>query len=277
MVATILNRTDAKSHAGLVKEVAAAPAARDQLVYDIEAHPYNSDIVYIVQNQKVYRSGDRGQKWDDISGSLPSVNMYDIAFYSRNSTEALYVASNLGVFFMDENMDDWVHFSDGLPAAIWASEIEIFYHADNLALDKIKASSYGRGLWDSSPYYYEPTANFFASDTILPLDCSIDFYDMSSGYPHTWSWTFEGGTPSTSSDQNPTDIQYSEEGVFEVSLTVSNPSGTDTKTITAYITVDEAMMPQADFVAGDTVSFQDGLDKTIITKRPATLWWWCDC
>ncbi|MBW1786113.1 MAG: phosphate acetyltransferase [Deltaproteobacteria bacterium] len=36
MVATILNRTDAKSHAGLVKEVAAATAARDQLVYDIK-------------------------------------------------------------------------------------------------------------------------------------------------------------------------------------------------------------------------------------------------
>ncbi len=38
------------------------------------------------------------------------------------------------------------------------------------------------------------------------------------------------------------DIIYYEEGVFEVSLTVTNSEGTDTKTIAGYITVNDTLV-----------------------------------
>ncbi len=222
-------------------------------VMDIEAHPLNPDVVYIVQNMKVFKSVDRGLNWEDISGSLPAVVMNDIAYYDRANIEGLYVASNTGVFFRDENMDDWVDFSDGLPAAILASEVEIFHHTEDPSQDRIRISSYGRGLWGSVPYYYQPSAAFESSETMIPTGCAVDFYDRSTGYPQTWSWTFEGASPSSSTKANPTDIVYNQPGIFEVTLTVSNADGIDSIIITGYITVDDNMLPIVDFTAEDTM------------------------
>ena len=65
---------------------------------------------------------------------------------------------------------------------------------------------------------------------------SVGFTDVSTGSPVSWDWTFEGGTPETSDEQNPT-IVYNSEGTYDVSLEVSD--GTETVSITAenYITV----------------------------------------
>jgi len=43
-----------------------------------------------------------------------------------------------------------------------------------------------------------------------------------------------------------------------VSLTVTNSEGTDTKTITGYITVDNNMLPIVDFTTQDTVQCTNG-------------------
>ncbi len=226
---------------------------------DIEAHPWNPEIVFITQNWKVYRSEDKGVSWTDITGNLPNVSMNDIAYYDRNGIEGLYVGTNIGVFFKDEYMDEWAMFSEGLPAAIDVSEIEIYLHPDDPSQDMIRASSYGRGLWESSPYYYDLNADFYTSDTLIPTGCSLDFYDTSIGYPHNWQWTFEGGSPATSTEQNPVNIQYPEEGVFEVSLTVTNPSGSDTKTISGYIKVEEGLLPIVEFNSSQTAFCAPGI------------------
>ncbi|MCD4788642.1 MAG: PKD domain-containing protein, partial [Bacteroidales bacterium] len=79
--------------------------------------------------------------------------------------------------------------------------------------------------------------DFIASATAVPSGASVDFTDMTFGNPISWEWTFEGGTPSSSTEQNPTGIVYSLTGSYSVSLTVSD--GTNTQTITKpdYITV----------------------------------------
>ncbi|MGC9336786.1 MAG: C10 family peptidase, partial [Candidatus Cloacimonadia bacterium] len=72
-----------------------------------------------------------------------------------------------------------------------------------------------------------PLADFSASaTTILPGE-SIDFYDLSEGIPNSWIWSFDGGTPATSSLQNPTGIMYSSPGTYDVSLSVGNTNGID--------------------------------------------------
>ena len=64
----------------------------------------------------------------------------------------------------------------------------------------------------------------------------IAFADMSSGSPTAWQWSFPGGTPSTSTDQNPR-VFYTRDGVYDVTLTVSNADGSDTKTRTGFVKV----------------------------------------
>jgi len=82
-----------------------------------------------------------------------------------------------------------------------------------------------------------PVADFTANVTSIPVGGSVNFTDLSGGAPASWSWTFTGGTPATSTDQNPTGIQYNTPGTYAVSLTVTNASGSDTETKNAYIFV----------------------------------------
>ena len=73
----------------------------------------------------------------------------------------------------------------------------------------------------------EVIANFSTNTTTIPESGSILFSDESTGDPIEWNWTFEGGTPSTSNEQNP-EVVYDKPGVYSVSLAVSNGSTTNT-------------------------------------------------
>jgi len=83
-----------------------------------------------------------------------------------------------------------------------------------------------------------PVANFTASTTSPSVGGSVTFTDTSTNTPTSWSWTFAGGTPGTSTAQNPT-ITYNSVGTFDVSLTAANAQGSDVETKVGYITVSE--------------------------------------
>jgi PKD repeat protein len=84
-----------------------------------------------------------------------------------------------------------------------------------------------------------PTADFTSDETIITIGAQVQFTDTSTGNPTSWNWTFTGGTPETSNEQNPL-IQYDTAGNYSVSLEAINLLGTNTKTVTDYITVENA-------------------------------------
>jgi PKD repeat protein len=55
----------------------------------------------------------------------------------------------------------------------------------------------------------------------------IAFQDISYNGIDNWEWTFEGGSPATSTDNNPT-VVYETPGEYSVTLTVSNAQGEQT-------------------------------------------------
>ena len=62
----------------------------------------------------------------------------------------------------------------------------------------------------------------FEPDVVtVPAFHDVIFTDESTGSPTSWDWTFEGGTPETSTEQNPV-ITYETIGVFDVTLEVSD-------------------------------------------------------
>lgn len=79
---------------------------------------------------------------------------------------------------------------------------------------------------------------FTASDVLVCEGESVQFFDESVGSVTYREWTFEGGTPSVSSEQNPV-IVYETAGVFNVTLIVSDGNGWDTLTMENYITVED--------------------------------------
>lgn len=81
-----------------------------------------------------------------------------------------------------------------------------------------------------------PVADFNASATTITSGNEITFTDTSINEPTSWQWEFEGGSPSTSTEQNPI-VNYNNFGTYEVTLTATNSAGSDSETKTAYITV----------------------------------------
>ncbi|GEM_PF-6520751 len=81
-----------------------------------------------------------------------------------------------------------------------------------------------------------PTASFTSSSTEIMVEESIQFTSTSTGDIESYSWAFEGGTPSTSTQQNP-EITYSTPGVYDVKLEVSNEAGSNSKMESDYIEV----------------------------------------
>jgi PKD repeat protein len=57
-------------------------------------------------------------------------------------------------------------------------------------------------------------------------ECVV-FSDNSSNEPTSWLWTFQGGTPATSSAQFPGSICYQTPGTYNVTLAVTNAGGND--------------------------------------------------
>ncbi len=78
---------------------------------------------------------------------------------------------------------------------------------------------------------------FSSTDTDICQKFCIDFFDLSANNPTSWLWIFDGGTPSTSVDPNPTNICYNNPGTYDVTLITTNANGSDTFTLSNYITV----------------------------------------
>ena len=97
-------------------------------------------------------------------------------------------------------------------------------------------------------YCQPPVANFSCSDNSICQGGGIIFNDLSFPAATSWQWTFENGTFPVSSDQNPS-ILYNTVGTHDVTLIVSNASGSDTLYIPDYVTIFE---PPIMTVSADT-------------------------
>lgn len=222
------------------------------LPVDLECHPDQPDKVYLSQDHRIWSSGDRGLSWTDISGSLPDVTFSSIVYY-LNSNDGLYVSSDIGVFYRDRSMSDWVLFSGGLPADASINEIEIWYHPTDPDQDVIRAGTYGRGMWESDLFHDLPEADFASTATRVLTGCPVGFTDMSYGVPISWEWTFQGAAVTTSTESNPDGIVYNVPGTYLVKLVITNEAGEDSVTYTDFITVSDDALPQVSFTADDTV------------------------
>ena len=82
-----------------------------------------------------------------------------------------------------------------------------------------------------------PLAAGFSSDVTSTCEAGeVQFYDESVGNPSAWEWTFEGGDPATSNEQDPL-VTYNTPGVYDVTLTVSKGSEDSTMMQEEYMTV----------------------------------------
>jgi PKD repeat protein/photosystem II stability/assembly factor-like uncharacterized protein len=217
--------------------------------YDIECHPSSQNIVYIILANHIYKSTDKGIHWISINGSLPDVAK-NCLVCEPGSADGIYAGTDIGIFYRNNTMGDWIFFSHGFPPAAEVTELEIYYDTANLSNNRLRASTYGRGLWESDLYSSQnnpPVADFTADNNIQYPGVAVQFTDLSQFYPDNWLWNvypstynFMDGT--TANSQNPV-ISFYEFANYTISLTVTNSYGTDTKIAENYISIINGINP----------------------------------
>jgi PKD repeat protein len=107
------------------------------------------------------------------------------------------------------------------------------------------------------PATLPPIANFTSSVTTGTCPKEIQFTNTSTNNPYTWNWNFGDGGTSTSINPKHT---YSQPGIYTVTLTVTNPLGTNTKTETDYIQI--TSFPVSITAATDSICPGDSVQLT---------------
>lgn len=211
------------------------PVTSASITY-IRVDPANENRLWVTFSgfsaaNKIFRSTDGGSTWTNITYNLPNLPANCVE-YKAGTTEELYIGTDVGVYSFDPATNTWSAFNTGLPNVI-VRDLKI--HA---ATSKMRAATYGRGLWetDLNTVPQPPVADFLASATTICTGNAVTFTDISTNQPTSWSWTFNGGTPGTSTSQNPT-VTYSTPGTYDVQLIATNGQGNDTEIKTQLIVV----------------------------------------
>ena len=117
-------------------------------ITDIATRSNNADEIWVTTTgnngaNRIIYSSNAGASWVNLTGSLPNVPVYSIFYTSAGDA---YIGTELGVFFMDFAMNDWVPFYNGIPI-IPVTDLFV-----NEAAGTVSAATMGRGIWISDLY-----------------------------------------------------------------------------------------------------------------------------
>lgn len=203
---------------------------------DVETDPHNNNTIWISRGNDIWKSTNSGSTWSNISANLPDLS-FNTIIADPNSYGGLYVAATSGIYYTDDSLANWVTYADSFPDNVPTRELDIYHASGNWENSKIRAATYGRGLWESELYSntnYLPLAiaDWDKDSTDLCESDTIQLWNNSAYGVDSTHWTitpmsgvtYVNGTSDTS--RNP-QIVIAEVGQYDVKLYVENTNGAD--------------------------------------------------
>ncbi len=182
------------------------------VITSIEVDPADSNRIWVsiggwTSGAKVAFTSNGGQNWSNVSGTLPNLPCNIVKYEAGSSlSNAIYIGMDIGVYYQDDNIGDFVPYMVNLPNVI-VRDLEL-----NEVNGVIRAGTYGRGVWESGVYstttnandagitsIINPSSSFcgetftpivklknFGSDDLLQIDI---LYQIDNGTISTLNWT----------------------------------------------------------------------------------------
>ncbi|MFK8060587.1 MAG: T9SS type A sorting domain-containing protein [Polaribacter sp.] len=118
-------------------------------IESIDFSASNNNLIYVSSKgynagNKVFKSIDGGVNFTNITNNLPDVIINKILYQQATGSTTLFVATNIGVYYTDDDGANWKKLGQGMPN-VDVKDIEINYTAE-----KLVAATFGRGLWEVS-------------------------------------------------------------------------------------------------------------------------------
>ncbi len=237
-----------------------ATGQRDALLSPIMDFEARDNLTLLVE----YAYARRGGNFRDsmiISISTDGGSTFTQLFGdTENGNGNFATAPQTGLNFVPEDFDDWCLQGFGpnclsidLTPYKTATEAQIMIEnvngrGNNMYLDNISIVA-------TCAPSSAPTADFQGVPNTGCIPLQVEFFDISQGQVQFWNWSFPGGTPSSSTEQNPV-VTYDAVGEYDVTLEVANIVGTDQLLRTEYIVASDVPAAAFDYtIDGLTVTF----------------------
>jgi PKD repeat protein/Tol biopolymer transport system component len=205
--------------------------------------------------------------------SYISVGSAAVADYTVSDT-LVYLPSSL-VSFTNSSVNATSYlwdFGDGLTSTAQNPD-HTYTAAGDFLVQLIAYNTCGNDTLDTIIHVQNPppVAVFNGTPTSICAGESVQFANSSTNAT-SYTWTFSGGSPASSTLSDPLVI-YATPGTYDVSLIVAGPGGSDTSEMLNYITVDP--LANADFVANSTIVYLPSADVVFTNNSSnATSWLW---
>ena len=205
-----------------------------QLQFDVAYAPYNTTSY---DGLEVLVSTNCGATWSSV--------------YMKSNTTLATAAATTASFV--PTTAQWRTETINLTPYVGNSKVIVSFknlsgYGNNLYVDNINLT----GVVLSVP----PVASFTASATTICAGQSVTFTNTSTGSPTSYSWSFPGGNPTTSTATNPT-VSFVNSGTYTVSLVATNASGSNTATQTIIVTANPTVsVPSQTICVGSATTIQ---------------------
>ena len=206
-----------------------------------------------IDSLNIYISTDCGGTWTRL--------------FTKGGSQLATVTGTLSTAYTPTANAQWVRDSVSLSAYVGQPSVYIKFESrsgwgNNLYLDNINVKY--------TPATAPPVASFSTAATKC-VGNAITFSDQSTNGPSSWAWTFPGGTPATSTSQNPS-VTYTASGTYTATLISANSSGTSTA-VSQTITVNASpsvAVSNASVCAGSAASLTASGATTYLWNTGAT-------
>jgi PKD repeat protein len=216
--------------------------------FDIAVSASNENVLWAARTSQygntnlngrmVFKSTNGGQTWGNYSSSSLDGEVITNIEHQKGTNGGVYIGTRRAVYYRNNTMTDWALFNNNLPLSSTSTKLVIKYK-DGLLRNATNRSVYEVDLYEDSQPMAQIAADKFK---VSCLDNQVQFIDhsvLSSNNP-TWSWTFSGGSPASSSEQNPL-VQYDDPGFYDVTLTVTDDFGSSSQSYSMFIEFEESL------------------------------------
>lgn len=144
-----------------VTSVHASPGIRDRVFVTFSGYRDNEALAYI------FKSDNRGQTWENISGDMPPIAVNDLLVLPGRKDSVLFAATDAGVYGTRDGGKRWNKLGEKMPL------LAIYDLEWNEAQHLLLAGSYGRGIFTYSLDYFFQAAPVSTSRTQPTFACTV--------------------------------------------------------------------------------------------------------
>ena len=165
----------------------------------------NPNVIYITCNNKVFRSANAGANWTDITGILPSINFQNVFIDPYSTIEALYLVTDVGIYYNAFTMSGWTSMNTGFPSNLQNTTANFYrviagaglFKGSRSATSHLAMSTWGAGFQQASFYNQKCDA---LTNNLQLIDFGSSFNTSTVCFDNTFTGT--GGSASVTVNTN---------------------------------------------------------------------------